>query len=143
MKGDQMGILAAYPTQRELPLSNQTRFRWPEATKSAEFQNGAIQFERHDWTLFRTVATLSQKAGVPQKRLRGLVLKELVDNALDAGAGFVGVGPLDHKDRYFVQDDGPGLDGSPSAVSKDMLVEQFQVFASEVLVHPVHELVSR
>src|SRR4051812_13896977 len=30
-----------------------------------------------------------------------------------------------------------------SAVSKDMLVEQFQVFASEVLVHPVHELVSR
>src|SRR3954467_6051332 len=33
--------------------------------------------------------------------------------------------------------------GLPSAVSKDMLVEQFQVFASEVLVHPVHELVSR
>src|SRR3954454_9717559 len=26
MKSDQMGILAAYPTQRELPLSNQTRF---------------------------------------------------------------------------------------------------------------------
>src|SRR3954470_20434823 len=30
-----------------------------------------------------------------------------------------------------------------SAVSKDMLVEQFQAFASEMLVHPVHELVSR
>src|SRR3954454_7932058 len=27
MKGDQMGILAADPTQRELPLSNQTRFK--------------------------------------------------------------------------------------------------------------------
>src|SRR5215213_3397947 len=27
MKGDQMGIRAAYPTPRELPLSNQTRFR--------------------------------------------------------------------------------------------------------------------
>jgi len=26
MKADQMGILAAYPTQRELPLSNWTRF---------------------------------------------------------------------------------------------------------------------
>jgi hypothetical protein len=26
MKGDQMGILAAYPTQRELPLSNWTWF---------------------------------------------------------------------------------------------------------------------
>src|SRR4051794_18672824 len=36
-----------------------------------------------------------------------------------------------------------GSDAVPSAVSKDMLVEQFQVFASEVLVHPVHELVSR
>src|SRR3954471_7997414 len=29
MKGDQMGILAAYPTQRQLLLSNQTRFRLP------------------------------------------------------------------------------------------------------------------
>src|SRR3954468_16330223 len=29
MKGDQMGILAADPTQRELPLSNQTRFNAP------------------------------------------------------------------------------------------------------------------
>jgi hypothetical protein len=26
MKGDQMGIRAAYPTPRELPLSNRTRF---------------------------------------------------------------------------------------------------------------------
>src|SRR4051794_38352321 len=26
MKGDHMGILAAYPTQRELPLSNRARF---------------------------------------------------------------------------------------------------------------------
>src|SRR4051794_30328948 len=38
MKGDQMGILAAYPTQRELPLSNQTRFnlvavRCPEPSR--------------------------------------------------------------------------------------------------------------
>src|SRR3954462_3270774 len=29
------------------------------------------------------------------------------------------------------------------AVSKDMLVEQFQAFASEMLMDPVHELVSR
>jgi hypothetical protein len=31
MKGDQMGILAAYPTQRELPLSNWTWFSPPRA----------------------------------------------------------------------------------------------------------------
>ena len=91
--------------------------RLPAGVDRAEFQNGAIQFERPDWTLFRTVATLSQKAGVPQRHLRRLVLKELVDNALDAGAGFVGVGPL-AKDRYFVQDDGPGLDGSPQEIAR-------------------------
>ena len=32
---------------------------------------------------------------------------------------------------------------TPSAASKDMLVERFQALASEVLVHPVHELVGR
>ena len=38
-------------------------------------QNGAeFQFERPDWTLFRSVSTLSQKAGVPQRLLRRLVL---------------------------------------------------------------------
>ena len=40
-------------------------------------------FEREDWTLFRTVEGLQQKAGVPTTRLRRLVLKELGDNALD------------------------------------------------------------
>src|SRR4051794_19255667 len=34
-------------------------------------------------------------------------------------------------------------DEVPSAVSKDMLVKQFQAFASEMLVHPIHELVGR
>ena len=32
---------------------------------------------------------------------------------------------------------------STSAASADMLVERFQALASEVLVHPVHELVGR
>src|ERR671910_3635150 len=34
-------------------------------------------------------------------------------------------------------------DYCPSALSKDILVERFQAFASEVLMHPVYELVSR
>src|SRR3954464_15541198 len=33
--------------------------------------------------------------------------------------------------------------GAPSAVSKDILAERFQGFTSEVLMHPVHELVGR
>ena len=44
------------------------------------FEN--LKFERQDWTLFRTVEGLQQKAGVPAKLLRRLVLKELADNAL-------------------------------------------------------------
>ncbi len=42
-------------------------------------------FEREDWTLFRTVEGLQQRAGVSAERLRRLVLKELADNGLDTG----------------------------------------------------------
>src|SRR4051812_33453145 len=40
-------------------------------------------------------------------------------------------------------DDGNRREQDPSAVSKDMLVERFQGFTSEVLMHPVHELGGR
>jgi hypothetical protein len=45
-----------------------------------------LKFERADWTSFRTIEGLQQKAGVVQSKLRRLVLKELADNALDTGA---------------------------------------------------------
>ena len=45
-----------------------------------------LKFERADWTSFRTVEGLQQKAGVAASKLRRLVLKELTDNALDTGA---------------------------------------------------------
>jgi hypothetical protein len=75
------------------------------STKPAEFQ-----FERPEWTLFRSVHTLSQKAGVSVERLRRLALKELTDNALDVG-GNVWIGARDdHGDSFFIEDDGPGID---------------------------------
>ena len=52
-----------------------------------------LKFERADWTSFRTVEGLQQKAGVPAGKLRRLVLKELTDNALDTGAS-VRIGEL-------------------------------------------------
>jgi hypothetical protein len=65
--------------------------------KAAEARLGAApdapilkMFERADWTLFRTVEGLQQKAGVPAQRLRRLVLKELGDNAFDNGGGLPG-----------------------------------------------------
>jgi hypothetical protein len=75
-----------------------------------------LKFERADWTSFRTVEGLQQKAGVPKNRLRQLVLKELVDNALDTGAK-VRTGHLGDN-GYIVEDDGPGLDGTPEQVAR-------------------------
>jgi hypothetical protein len=73
-------------------------------------------FEREDWTLFRTVDGLQQKAGVPQDRLTRLVMKELTDNALDTNAD-VKIGELP-KGGYFVEDNGPGLDGTPQEIAE-------------------------
>jgi hypothetical protein len=75
-----------------------------------------LKFEREDWTSFRTVEGLQQKAGVPKNKLTRLVLKELADNGLDAGAN-VKVGELP-KGGYFVEDDGPGIDGSPEDIAR-------------------------
>jgi hypothetical protein len=73
-------------------------------------------FEREDWTLFRTIEGLQQKAGVPAAKLRRLVLKELGDNALDTGTA-VKFGQIDDG-RFFVEDAGPGLDGTPSQIAE-------------------------
>jgi hypothetical protein len=54
----------------------------PSASQPA---TGNMKFERADWTSFRIVEGLQQKAGVPSSKLRRLVLKELADNAPDAG----------------------------------------------------------
>jgi hypothetical protein len=51
-------------------------------------------FEREDWTLFRNVQTIGQKAGVPPEKIPRLVVKELVDNGLDV-ADSCEFGPLD------------------------------------------------
>jgi hypothetical protein len=73
-------------------------------------------YEREDWTLFRSLGTLSQKAGVAVERLPALVAKELVDNALDTGAGCQ-VGILDGN-GFWVEDDGDGIDGSDAEIAE-------------------------
>ena len=51
-------------------------------------------------------------------QLRRLVLKEIADNALDAGAA-VGFAFVDEDpDRYFIEDDGPGLHGTPQDIAE-------------------------
>jgi hypothetical protein len=67
-----------------------------------------LKFERADWSLFRTVEGLQQKAGVEKSKLRRLVLKELADNGLDENAK-VRIGELRNAGGYFVEDDGRGI----------------------------------
>jgi hypothetical protein len=88
----------------------------PEASLPVEQNAEILKFERPDWTLFRTVEGLQQKAGVPAKLLRRLVIKELADNALDAGSS-ISVGYLGDDDCVYVEDNGPGLDGSPEEIA--------------------------
>src|SRR4051812_46087788 len=92
-----------------------------------------FQFERPDWTLFRSISTLSQKAGVPQRFLRRLVIKELADNALDAG-GTVRVGTLEDG-SYYVEDDGPGMDGEPADIARLFSVNR-PLVSSKLLRRP-------
>src|SRR4051812_12177817 len=97
-------------------FENQRNEVGPSASSKAEAEAAEFQFERPDWALFRSVPTLSQKAGVPAAKLRRLALKELADNGLDLGAETT-VGALG-ADRYFVQDDGPGLPGTDAAIAR-------------------------
>lgn len=75
-----------------------------------------MQFERSDWVLFRSLDTLGQRAGVPRDRIGAIVAKELVDNALDAGAKVM-FGGLGTTGAFYVQDDGPGLPGNDQEVA--------------------------
>jgi hypothetical protein len=86
------------------------------ASRPARPKAPDFTFEREDWTLFRSLSTLSQKAGVPVHLLPRLVLKELADNALDAG-GTVRVGSLDGG-GWYVEDDGPGIAGEPADIAR-------------------------
>jgi hypothetical protein len=108
--------LKNHPDRQELSSSLPAEPRQPE-----------FQFERPDWVLFRSVDTLSQKAGVPKVRLRRLVLKELTDNALDPGGGVsvfasneqgrLVLGDCSACNSFVIQDTGPGLPGSPDEIA--------------------------
>jgi hypothetical protein len=76
-----------------------------------------LKFEREDWSLFRTVEGLQQRAGVTKDKLTRLVLKELADNGLDNKAE-VSVSALPGKGSYVVEDDGSGIEGTPKDIAR-------------------------
>jgi hypothetical protein len=81
------------------------------------------QYSREDWVLFRSLNTIGQKAGVTKDRLPRLIVKELVDNALDA-TGSCNYGPIAMNSEvstaaegFFVQDTGKGIQGSDEEIA--------------------------
>ncbi len=72
-------------------------------------------FKREDWTLYRSLNTLGQKAGVAAELIPRLVAKELADNALDAG-GRCRVGML-AENGFWIEDDGDGIPGSDAQIA--------------------------
>jgi hypothetical protein len=73
-------------------------------------------FVREDWTLFRSLNTLGQKAGVPASRIPRLVAKEVADNALDA-CGRCRIGHLEGCNGFWVEDDGNGIPGDDAEIA--------------------------
>jgi hypothetical protein len=73
-------------------------------------------FEREDFTLFRSLNTLGQKAGVPVVKIPRLVAKEVTDNALDE-AGRCRIGTLEDIHGFWVEDDGDGIPGDDAAIA--------------------------
>jgi hypothetical protein len=66
-----------------------------------------IFYEQPDWRDFINCASLPRKAGCDPDQLGHVILKELVDNALDAGG--VDVTLKGDERRCTVSDDGPGI----------------------------------
>jgi hypothetical protein len=107
--------VADYPAQPETIQQGESaapnvtsvrlRNRWRKRLQRE--RQRAILYDRDDWQLFLDAATLPQKAGCEPEELPALVLKELADNALDAGAN---VSLTTDGKHWIVQDDGPGVD---------------------------------
>jgi hypothetical protein len=78
-----------------------------------------VEFTRHDWSIY--VSNLPQRAGVSFSRIRALVLKELVDNALDETdrVGRYGEVTLTQEGEhtYTVTDRGRGFADSPDELA--------------------------
>jgi hypothetical protein len=112
--------------------------------RQRERERAAVRmYARDDWQLFLDLGTLPQKAGCQRDQLPYLVLKELVDNALDADAAvtvtYIAPSPDERESsrlggEYVVSDDGPGL--SPPQVAQLFSVNRPMV-SSKLLRRPL------
>jgi hypothetical protein len=94
-----------------------TDFQKPRDAAACPPAGQILKFEREDWSLYRTVEGLQQKAGVAKVDIPKLIMKELVDNSGDEAATKVDIGRLPNG-GYFIEDDGRGIDGEPQDIAR-------------------------
>ena len=105
------------PTTNSVQAANRQRANFQKSNGDLACQTAQnLKFERADWTSFRTIEGLQQKAGVTADKLRRLVLKELTDNALDTDSG-VRIGELSNG-GYFIENAGSGIDDTPEEIAR-------------------------
>ena len=102
---------ASTVTARDRGAAERMRRMRARRRETAAAQSDPLIFEREDWMLLLDPAKLPQRAGCLPNELGRVVLKELVDNALDTGAT-VTLNRADSEDMrgYTITDDGPGID---------------------------------
>lgn len=87
------------------------------SAEGVEHKPPVFQIHRPDTVLFTTLDGLTKQTGERPEHLRRVLLKELVDNALDAGdlAGRPGQVTVSKRgdETYIVSDQGNGIAGSP------------------------------
>jgi hypothetical protein len=93
----------------------------PEPLQADSAPEEAVLRDRADWTMFRNLESLGQRAGVPRRRLPQAVAKEVADNALDhlerlrLGPGHCRLGLLE--DGFYMENHGPGLPGTDEEIA--------------------------
>jgi hypothetical protein len=100
-------MTAGQEAKKEANRLRQQRFRDRKKAEELGVASEPIFYERSDWSLFIDRATLPQRAGCYPSQIGRVILKELVDNALDAGAGNVTI--TGDARSCVLSDDGPGI----------------------------------
>ena len=99
-----------------------------------------LLFAREDWSLYVSLATLPQRAGVSASMLPLLVAKEFCDNGLDAAdvagrPGAVDIG-VDHHGNLTVADKGTGIPGSTPEQLAGLFAVARPMLSSKLLRRP-------
>jgi hypothetical protein len=102
-----------YPAQRH---ERKVKLASDHRRSQQDEQQQLLLFARDESSLYTTLATLSQRAGVPASMLPWLVAKEFCDNALDGAdaagrPGAVEIG-VDSHGNLIVADQGTGIAGA-------------------------------